>query len=182
MIAPSYHESETGMTGPGGEDARLYGRLVHRALQCLTTTPAPGDEQLLAQLAREYALTSDHPTLSACLQEARTVLAATELADLFQPAAGTQAHNEVPVLYESGEDRVYGVIDRLLVSDDGIIIADYKSHRVEAGHMQQLAQRFAAQLAYYREGVRQMYPDVPVRCCVLFTHTAQRIWLDPPEG
>lgn len=49
---------------------------------------------------------------------------------------------------------IQGVIDVFFYEDDGIVLADYKTDRVE--NEQQLADRYRAQLDYYQRALEQI--------------------------
>jgi ATP-dependent helicase/nuclease subunit A len=79
----------------------------------------------------------------------------------------------------AGQQAVYGVIDRLIKTEDSILIIDYKSHQLAEGEtLQEAAQQFSAQLTYYRNGVEKLWPGHAIKTGVLFTYHKKVIWLD----
>ena len=84
-----------------------------------------------------------------------------------------ELYREQPVEAIRGEQWLSGVIDRLHVirGDDGkataLELIDFKTDAVESP--EQLAERYAAQMAAYRDVLSKAYGDVPVRCLLLST-------------
>ena len=69
--------------------------------------------------------------------------------------------------------------DRLIVHQDRIELIDYKTHRVnDDSAMATLSQNYKKQLSLYREGIKRIWPDRPVKSGLLFTNSARLIWVD----
>ena len=51
---------------------------------------------------------------------------------------------------------IQGIIDAYLEEDDGVVLLDYKTDRVENGQGELLAQRYKVQLDYYQKALCQM--------------------------
>ncbi|WP_018231935.1 UvrD-helicase domain-containing protein [Thioalkalivibrio thiocyanodenitrificans] len=176
-IAPSREAGGFGDRGPdsdrtGDEDARLRGVAIHRLLEWLTSGQKEPDAALCRRLAAEQALDPDHPELADWLAEARAVVADPALAAVFAPQPGTRDYNEVPLQYTHADGRtVYGIIDRLRVTEERVLLVDYKTHRVaDYAAARRLAERYAAPMALYAEGVRRLWPGRTVQGLLLFTH------------
>ena len=85
----------------------------------------------------------------------------------------------MPIQYRRGQQIVYGIIDRLVVTDSGIHLIDYKTHRIDSESMaQQLLQRYKQQLELYREGVQRLWPDHPVKAYLLLTDSGKLVDID----
>lgn len=166
-IAPS--RSVHGHGGDGGDkDGRLRGIAIHRMLELLTagTIAAQVPRQVAAELQRR----PDDVELAAWWREAEAVHQAPQFRELFDPTCYRQAWNEVPLQYTHEGCTVYGLIDRLVLTDDEVIIVDYKTHRQAAERdPAQLAAPYATQMAYYAAGVRRLWPQRRVRPLLLFT-------------
>ena len=68
---------------------------------------------------------------------------------------------------------MHGVIDRLLLTETEALVIDYKTHRyANMDNLTQLAEPYFEQLDYYRRGVQQLWPSLPVRALLLFTACA----------
>ena len=167
-IAPSRVGTHPGGDGEGDEDGRLRGIAIHRMLQLLTTAVAP--DSVLPQVAAELQRNNDDEELLAWWHEARTVIAAPALRELFDPSRFEQAWNEVPLHYRQGTCNVHGIVDRLILQSDQVIVVDYKTHRhATSAELDRLAATYLPQLRLYVEGVRRLWPQHRIRPLLLFT-------------
>jgi len=154
-----------------GDDANRFqrGLLVHRLLQSLPEMPPENREAA----GRAFL---DRPSLGLTAQGRDEILAETlavmnhpDHAALFGP--GSLA--EVPVtgvLGTSADSTVLsGQIDRLLVTDDAVTIIDYKTNRPPPETIEQVSPVYLRQMAAYRELLKSVYPDRPVRALLLWT-------------
>jgi ATP-dependent helicase/nuclease subunit A len=94
------------------------------------------------------------------------------LAPLFAP--GSRA--EVPVVgtveFRGEPLLVSGQIDRLAVTDDEVLIVDYKTNRPPPGTPDAVAPAYMAQMAAYRAVLSSIYPGRAIRCALLWTEGA----------
>ena len=144
--------------------ARWRGTIIHKVLEklCNSRTYPASDKavsaiqsQLKIEILRD---TPDHiKDLDECIEEAVNTYNHNALQPIFNPAIELQTYNEMPLMYlnktESSEktQAVYGVVDRLIKSENEILIIDYKSHHLESSDSTQTAaQQFSKQLAYYK--------------------------------
>ncbi len=132
---------------------------------------------LLLQLAADHGelprTQSDH------LAEAAAVFADPDLAWVFRPeTVGGRGLSEVPIIHrrvaggnDAVEERVTGVIDRLVVRTGRVDIIDYKTNRFGGDQARRaaLVAHYRPQLASYREAVARLHPDCDVRTWLLFT-------------
>jgi ATP-dependent helicase/nuclease subunit A len=98
------------------------------------------------------------------------LLADARFAPLF--AAGSRA--EVPIvgrLHRPGRPDVLvsGQIDRLVVTADEVLIADYKTNQVVPENPQAAPQAYLEQLALYRAVLGMIYPGRTVRAALVWT-------------
>ncbi len=131
---------------------------------------------LMLQLAADHGVmpagSGDH------YREAATVFAAPELDWVFFPQnEGGQGLSEVPVIHrrpvltDAAEERITGIIDRLVVRPGRVDIVDYKTNRFNGDPQVRanLANHYQPQLESYREVVSRLYPDHAVHTWLLFT-------------
>lgn len=131
---------------------------------------------LMLQLAADHGAMP--PGSGAHYDEAETVFTDQELDWVFRPQnEGGQGLSEVPIIHrravadESAEERITGIIDRLVVRPDRVDIVDYKTNRFGGDEQVRtnLANHYRPQLASYREAVAQLYPDHAIHTWLLFT-------------
>jgi ATP-dependent helicase/nuclease subunit A len=145
------------------------GRLVHRLMQALPDIPADRREdtaeRYLANAATEFL-----PAERAAM--ARQVLAILDdenFAEIFAP--GSRA--EVPIvgrIARAGRDPipVAGQVDRLAVTGDKVLIADYKTDRIVPDRLDE-THPYVTQLALYRAVLARVFRGKTVRAALLFT-------------
>jgi ATP-dependent helicase/nuclease subunit A len=150
--------------------ALVRGTIVHRLMQSLPDIPA----ERRAEAARRFvAHRADEFTDSErdeIVTEVLVILNDPRFAPLFAPGS----HAEVPIVGRLGEHRVSGVVDRLVVGADTILIADYKTNRPAPRTFEQAQERFGEyikQLALYRAVLRRLYADRPVHAALVWTDT-----------
>ena len=183
QISPSsaFEEGERAAIGarePGEDSARRKalrrGNLVHRLMQSLPDI-AP---ERRAEAARKYLARKEHTEkLDAAerdeiLSQAVAVLDDPRFAALFAP--GSRA--EIPIVGHVEKGLVNGQVDRLVVTADAVLIADYKSNRPAPRSLDEAKERhgnYLTQLALYRAVLMRLYPDRPVRAALVWTEVPQ---------
>jgi ATP-dependent helicase/nuclease subunit A len=151
--------------------ALVRGNLVHRLLQSLPDVP----KEHRAETARAFLNRGSRAgSLSDGEREtlAREVLALLDdarFAPLFAP--GSRA--EVPIVGRLGTRPVPGgVVDRLVMTEGQVLIADYKTNRAAPQSLAELEAAhpaYVSQLAVYRALLRALYPDRTVRAALVWT-------------
>jgi ATP-dependent helicase/nuclease subunit A len=161
---------------PGARDARrraiARGNIVHRLMQSLPDIPeAARAEAAHRHIDRQRTGQATDFTASEADEIVRQVLgiiADPRFAALFSP--GSRA--EVPIVGQLNGRPVAGVVDRLVVTADAVLIADYKTNRlVPAGLAETQAkyQGYIKQLSHYRAVLERLYPDRPIRAALVWT-------------
>jgi ATP-dependent helicase/nuclease subunit A len=152
-----------------GLDPQRRGILLHRLLQELPGIPADlRNGEAMRFLARAAGDLPD---------EARARLAAESLAVLDRPdfaiLFGPQSRGEVELfgrLFSStGEDDRVRRIDRLVVTPDSILIADYKTDAHPPARPEEAPEGYLAQLALYRALLGQSLPGRAMRAFLVWT-------------
>lgn len=165
--------------------SQLYGTVVHRILELLCTYcdyPANDDDVGMIHKRVQTEILHHNPAfisqLDTCMQEAISTYNHSNLVTVFNPDPSSDTYNELPVMYMQGQQAIYGIIDRVIKSDNSIVIIDYKSHRLEESQSPEtIAITFTVQLDYYREAVRRLWPQHAVTAGILFTHSKQIQWV-----
>jgi ATP-dependent helicase/nuclease subunit A len=60
-------------------------------------------------------------------------------------------------------------VDRLAVTRDSVLIADYKTDRTPPGGLAEVPERYTGQLALYRSVLGRVYPGKTIRAALIFT-------------
>ncbi|MAU95184.1 MAG: double-strand break repair helicase AddA [Fulvimarina sp.] len=156
------------------------GLAAHRMLELLPDI-APEERAGQAQLILA-ALAHDLPE-SECAKLTASVLAV--MADpAFAPIFATGSRPEVAVTGEvtlrGRSFSVNGTIDRLAVTADRVLIADFKTNRPPPRELSEVPQAYVVQLALYRALVAPLYPGRAVEAALIFTEAPLLIAV-PPE-
>jgi ATP-dependent helicase/nuclease subunit A len=163
-------ESEsTRFAGPGDRDKALRrGTLFHRLMQSLPDIAVERRaDAASAYLARDIDLSeAEHTEITS---KVFSVLDDARFAPLFAP--GSRA--EVSIAGLVGDLEVPGQIDRLAVTDDEILIADYKTNRPAPQRIADVPPAYVRQLALYRALLQKIYPQKKVRAALLWTETTE---------
>ncbi|QJF49712.1 double-strand break repair helicase AddA [Roseobacter ponti] len=148
-----------GETGRTEEEAKAYGTLVHLLLEHLAGAGAEAGAALALSLA------DGHPDAEEALAEARAVLATADLQFLF----GDDGLVEVPVSADLGTRRVFGTIDRLIVTRGSVLIVDFKTNRAVPGRAEDCPEGLLRQMGAYAHALAQIYPDRRIETAILWT-------------
>jgi ATP-dependent helicase/nuclease subunit A len=167
-------------TGAARRQALARGRIVHRLLQGLPDIPP---ERRIAAARRHLARVAEFMEVEReeMIAEAMALLDDPTFAPLFAP--GTRA--EIPIVGRIARVgkaalMVSGQIDRLAVTRDAILIADYKTDRPAPQRLIDVPRAYVTQLALYRAVLRQLYGGREVRAALLWTEVPALIEL--PTG
>jgi ATP-dependent helicase/nuclease subunit A len=175
-LTPSTAYDETAVApkfAGGGSEARRAlerGRLVHWLMQSLPQLPvserAAAARRYLDRAGGRFEMEARERLVSKVLE----LLADARFAPLF--AAGSRA--EVPIvgrLMRPGRPDVLvsGQIDRLVVTADAVLIADYKTNQVVPDTPEAAPPAYVGQLALYRAVLGKVYPGRLVRAAVVWT-------------
>lgn len=169
---PQQPLAETGLKAVSQPDSWPLerGRLMHRMLEVLPDVPVP-DRQAAAERFVDAALAEPFMSFrDTLLAEAAGVMEHPEFAPLFAKGARTEVPIVGNVKTESGEEiAVSGQIDRLVVTQDRVLIVDYKTNLRPPPTKAEVPADYLAQLAVYRALLQKIYPDREVAAGLLWT-------------
>ena len=146
-----------------GEARFKRGRLVHGLLQRLPdVSPERRAGAAEAWLKRQGA---EGKAAKALAKEALAVIDDPRCAIAFAPASRAEA----PIVGAARGRIVRGIVDRLAVSEDEILIVDFKTDRPAPPKAEDAPEAYVLQMALYREVLAQIFPDKRVRCALIWT-------------
>jgi len=172
-LAPSHEQNTNNLThetaSQSSQTARQRGIAIHRLLELLAEDINYSEDDLLQRIAFEMPLENNAP-LSSWYNLAKANIDHPDLKLIFNNKAALQIFNECPVQYRENTRLVHGIIDRLIVEPDQIIIVDYKTHsHANKNNMQDIALEYQSQMQYYANGIKSIWPDKTIRAYLLFT-------------
>jgi ATP-dependent helicase/nuclease subunit A len=178
MISPSEafdhengHAFAHGRASPAERRKALArGRAVHRLMQSLPDIPAAARKAAIEHYLKNAAADFTPDEQAEVARHVLTILNDLVFADLFAP--GSRA--EVPIVGRLAREgapalTVAGQVDRLAVTRDSVLLADYKTDRVPPRAPAEVPDRYATQLALYRAVLGRVYPRKTIRTALIFT-------------
>jgi len=148
---------------------------VHRLLQSLPELPAGGREAA----ARSFLALPVHGLAAEeaeeLCRETLAVLGDSTFAELWGP----DAQAEVPVVGLLGGHALSGQIDRLVVTQDRVLIVDYKTLRPPPASEDEVPAVYLRQLATYQAALARIYPGRAVECALLWTEAPRLMPISP---
>jgi ATP-dependent helicase/nuclease subunit A len=156
----------------GGDEPGLAirrGLAVHKLLQILPGLPAEAREPAaLRYLGRAVA---DWPEAErvAVWRQVDSILQAPGYAPLFSQNSRAEVSVMGELTVRGRRRSVSGKIDRLAVTDDEVLIVDYKTNRPSPASLADVPLSYVIQLALYRALLKPLYPGKRVSAALLFT-------------
>jgi ATP-dependent helicase/nuclease subunit A len=176
-LSPSAAHDEAAVVrafGMGTERRKALARGIHthRLLQALPALTA----EARVEAARRYlrgARELDDSEREAIIAQVQGLLDDARFADLFRP--GSRA--EVPIVGRiprgGGTIAVSGQVDRLVVTDKAVLIADYKTNHPAPRRIEDVPPAYIRQLALYRTVLAALFPDLTIKAAL--------VWTDVPD-
>jgi len=189
-------ESFVRPSDPAGDDSRKvrtaesleqraralqHGTLVHRLLQSLPDVAAARrPEAALAYLCRNAGGWSEADR-QALAERTLALIADSRFADVFAPGSRAEVSIVGRVERKGGRPAlVSGQIDRLVVTENEVLIVDFKTNHAPPTDPAEAPRAYVRQLALYREVLAKLYPQLPVRAALLWTETAELMEISAP--
>lgn len=179
-LAPSRpDEDEPAVSSPmaRGREARFErGRLIHTLLEWLPDMPEGKREDVARRyLARTGGL--DDAAATRMWTEVAAILNDPTFRPLFAP--GSRA--EVQVAGSVGSRIISGQVDRLVVTEDEVLIVDYKTNRPPPKDAAGVAPVYLKQMGLYVKALEAVYPKHKVRAALLWTDISTLMELEKSQ-
>ena len=152
------------------------GQLIHGLLQHLPALPDAERRAAALRFLRRAGNDIAADAAPAIADEVMAILHHPTLAPLFGP----ESRAEVPLTGVVGDVVVGGLIDRLVVLPDSVLLADFKTNRRPPATPEATPVAYLRQMASYRAVLRTIFPLRPVRCALIWTREARVAEL--PDG
>ena len=176
-LAPSSAGEDAGAEPPlkpaEAKVAARRGVVLHSLLERLPDVPETEREAKAAAWLAKQAQDMNQQQRSEILASALEVVANPAFAHVFAPSSLA----EVPLAATVGGQVIAGIADRLLVSDDAVIVIDFKTTRRPPIGETDVPQPIVKQMAAYVAALEAIYPGKPVSAAVLYTHAPRLIAL-----
>jgi ATP-dependent helicase/nuclease subunit A len=109
--------------------------------------------------------------------EVLAIMAHPDLGPLFGP----DSRAEVPLAGVVADKVIGGLVDRLVVLPDRVLVADFKTNRKPPARVEDTPVLYLRQMASYRAVLRAIFPGRAVRCALIWTREA-RVAMLPDES
>ena len=182
VINPSRLDGDKALPGEAGlrqDLAMARGTAIHRLLETLPAIPPAFRSDVAAQLLHQ-CLHEDHSFSESerdgMIQEAVEVLKSPALAEVFAEDTLVEVGFSVTV---AGVP-MQGVMDRVLVRPDKVVVIDFKTNATVPTTPEDCPKGILRQMGAYRQALATLYPDRPAEAAVLWTRTATMMPLPSP--
>jgi ATP-dependent helicase/nuclease subunit A len=150
--------------------ALARGSIVHRLMQFLPDIPPPGRKDAVARYLKAAAADFLPAEQADIARQVLTIFNDLIFAEVF--AAGSRA--EVPIVGRLTDAAgasigVSGQVDRLAVTRESVLIADYKTDWAAPASLAEVPKVYIGQLALYRAVLKRIYPEKTIRAALVFT-------------
>ncbi|HEY3847665.1 MAG TPA: double-strand break repair helicase AddA [Acetobacteraceae bacterium] len=145
------------------------GRLLHALLQHLPALPEADREAAARRWLDRPGQGLADGAAATLAAEALAILAHPDLA----PAFSLSSRAEVPLTGLVGDVVVGGLVDRLVVLPDRVLVVDFKTNRLAPDRPEDTPAMYLRQMAAYRAVLRGIFPDREVRCALVWTRAAR---------
>ncbi|MBL4768454.1 MAG: double-strand break repair helicase AddA [Rhodobacteraceae bacterium] len=172
VLAPSDLGGAKALPGDDGQDediAMLRGSQIHLLLEHLPGYPQQNWSNVVDHMLSE-TIESERSSL---LSEVSKSLTHPDLAHIFVPTSLA----EVPVTATIEGHKVYGVIDRLIVTQTSVLAVDFKSNATVPDDSQNCPEGLLRQMGAYAHVLAQIYPNHRVETAILWTRNANLMQL-----
>ncbi|HEX8527047.1 double-strand break repair helicase AddA [Allosphingosinicella sp.] len=152
--------------GPEARRAALRGKLLHQLFERLPEVPERDRTDAADRWLEGSAGISDPTFRSALVADSCAILSDPRFSALFGPESLPEA--PIAAVIEGGRV-VSGAVDRLLIAEDRILVADFKTGRFVPSTLDEVPAAHLRQMASYAAALRAIFPDRPVEAALLYT-------------
>lgn len=177
---PTNSPLTTGVVDGDAPSPLLRGTLLHQLLETLPDIPTDARRDTAVRLLSRPAHNIPSTLVENWADEIMAVLENPDFAPLFAP--GSIA--EISLTGLVGKNKALalsGQIDRLAVTDDAVLIIDYKTNQPPPKRAEDVPETYIGQMAAYRALLRDLYPGKQVRAALLFTDSCDLITLSDDQ-
>ncbi len=176
-LAPSALSTDDASSPPltiADRSAAERGKILHSLFQRLPDIGA--DERANAAdswLHKQKGIT-DRVVREEIIKTVLSVIERPEWSNLFEPTAFAEA----PIAAVVGEVVISGTVDRLLVTDDEILVVDFKTGRKVPETAEEAPVAYLRQMAAYAAALSKIFPGREIRAALLYSHSPRMLKID----
>jgi ATP-dependent helicase/nuclease subunit A len=160
----------------GGAKRFRRGLLVHALLARLPDLAIEKRRDAALKFLRARDVAEDEAV--ALAEETLAVLDDPQFAPAFSPASMAEAAITASLPELGPGARINGRLDRLAVSDDEVLIVDFKTNRPPPEKAEDVGDLYLAQMALYQAAARKIFPKRRIACALVWTDGPRLMPLD----
>jgi ATP-dependent helicase/nuclease subunit A len=111
----------------------------------------------------------DPDAAAALVDETLTVLEHPQFAAAFMASSRAEVAFQAALPALGAGAQVNGRVDRLAVTEEEVLILDFKTNRPPPAHEDDVSAIYLAQMALYRAAAAQIFPDKRIICGLIWT-------------
>ncbi|HEY0013771.1 MAG TPA: double-strand break repair helicase AddA [Allosphingosinicella sp.] len=168
-LAPSAAPEDDVPDAPPAPEARqaaLRGKLLHSLFERLPDVPEHERGALADRWLERSAGVADAALRASLVADACRIIADPRFADLFGPDALAEAPIAAVV---AGGLVVAGTVDRLLVEEERVLVADFKTGRAVPASPRDIPAAHLRQMGQYVAALRAIFPEKKVEAALVYT-------------
>lgn len=162
-------EPNAGTMDADPAQARERGNAVHHLLQVLPDTSVEYRVAVIERYFEIHRETLPDTLKPEILEMVTGLLDNPNLKGLFGPGSRGEVVLTGKLQIGDRQHLVRGIIDRIQITKDCVLIADFKSSRSVPETLDRVPDEHIAQMALYRALVTELFPDRPVDCQLIWT-------------
>lgn len=164
--APGEDDAAYPPPGPEQRRAATRGKLLHRLFERLPDVPRSERRALAERWLAASGEADDAAFRASLIDDACRVIDDPLFADLFGPDALAEAPIAAVI---GGGQVVSGTVDRLLVTPDRVLVADFKTGRNVPARPDEAPSSHLRQMAAYRSALSVIFPDRVIEAALLYS-------------
>ena len=176
IISPSkiISEEEQSVFSPLQTGIYERGKTIHTLLQFLPSIPIEKRNKAAEKFMERADAKYSTEEKNEIIKEVISVINSTEFSEVFSE----NSRAEVPVSGQVGNYLVSGQIDRLVVTENEVLIIDYKTNREPPVSKEKISRSYIVQMSAYQALLSQIYPDKKIRCALIWTAIPKLVELE----
>ncbi|HEX8216516.1 MAG TPA: PD-(D/E)XK nuclease family protein, partial [Allosphingosinicella sp.] len=168
-LAPSAAAEDDGSEPPPRPEMRAAaqrGKLLHALFERLPDVPEADRRSVADRWLERSAGIADGAQRAALVDDSCRIISDPAFADLFGPEALAEAPIAAVV---AGGHVVSGTVDRLVVTEERVLVADFKTGRTVPSDPARIPVPHLRQMAAYLAALRIIFPERKVEAALLYT-------------
>lgn len=183
-LTPSRPDVEPAVVGPilrAQEQRFQRGNILHQLLQWLPDLPVSDREAAAVRYLSRFQKTVSETDQTDFLAEVMRILDHPTLAPLFAPGSRAEVPIAGMVASVNGDQvrTVSGQVDRLIVTENKVLVIDYKTNRPPPRHARDVPAVYRRQMGLYARVLGAIYPDHEIVASLLWTDGPRLMELSP---